>query len=333
MEECRSLYQTTHELANKGEVFDCPNKLSSWPHPAEIFKIQYMKESESNKMNLFTIGVKSINGVGSGIVIKQNDQISYSKHKLSAKCSEQQAEQFALLKGFEVAERKLNNTKNIYISVGKHDTIQNLLNSNDHRYLTSRIKENIKNLVKDGWEIKFNNGINGANIMENCLARERALDAANSRQLAIEYNRIPKSFLKSDLGKRTLEKWQTQWNECTKGALTKTFFPQISKRLEMRLESIPKVMMLLSGHGKIQSYFYKFKITDHQNCVCGAETQSVDHIINYCTVLDEERLQFKTEVLRQTGKWPVANNEIIENFTSSFISFVQSIDFENITQT
>lgn len=40
---------------------------------------------------------------------------------------------------------------------------------------------------------------------------------------------------------------------------------------------------LLTGHGGIRAYLYRFKLADSPSCVCdGATAETVDHIIRYC---------------------------------------------------
>jgi hypothetical protein len=41
------------------------------------------------------------------------------------------------------------------------------------------------------------------------------------------YNKIPKSMVISELGEDSLEKWQSEWDNTTKGQITKQIFPVI----------------------------------------------------------------------------------------------------------
>jgi hypothetical protein len=38
---------------------------------------------------------------------------------------------------------------------------------------------------------------------------------------------IPKCAIKNDTRKESIRKWQNQWEETTKGAITKEFFPSL----------------------------------------------------------------------------------------------------------
>jgi hypothetical protein len=56
-----------------------------------------------------------------------------------------------------------------------------------------------------------------------------------------------------DTWKENIRKWQSQWEETTKGAITKEFFPSIERRLAVNLNLSPKVTKIMTGHGNIRS--------------------------------------------------------------------------------
>ena len=49
----------------------------------------------------------------------------------------------------------------------------------------------------------------------------------------VTYSRIPKSAIKKDTRKESRKKWLSQWEETTKEAITKDFFPTVEIRLEV----------------------------------------------------------------------------------------------------
>ena len=51
--------------------------------------------------------------------------------------------------------------------------------------------------------------------------------------------------------KESIRKWQRQWEETTKGAITKEFFPSVERRLAVNLNLSPKVTTIMTGHGNI----------------------------------------------------------------------------------
>jgi hypothetical protein len=61
----------------------------------------------------------------------------------------------------------------------------------------------------------------------------------------------------NDLG---VIKWQSEWDQTKKGPITKSFFPNILVRLKAKINVAPNFTPVVTGHGNIKSYQYKFKI-------------------------------------------------------------------------
>ena len=93
--------------------------------------------------------------------------------------------------------------------------------------------------------------------------RRRQLKTTN-----VTYNRIRKSAIKMEIREESKRKWQNQWKETTKGAITKEFFPSVERRLAVNLHLNPNVTTVMSGHGNIRSYLHRLKIIDSPECPC-----------------------------------------------------------------
>jgi hypothetical protein len=72
--------------------------------------------------------------------------------------------------------------------------------------------------------------------------------------------------------------WQQEWNASTKGE-TKSFFPNIAERKTKTLQMGIKFSTMVTGHGALRSYYYRFKIKDDPECVCRMGPQTNDHLI------------------------------------------------------
>jgi nucleoid-associated protein YejK len=48
--------------------------------------------------------------------------------------------------------------------------------------------------------------------------------------------KIPRSQIVQKVTKQSIEKWQTQWDQTTKGLITKQFLPNIKDRLRKRIQ-------------------------------------------------------------------------------------------------
>ena len=102
-----------------------------WPHPAEI-----PKEIPHNVINIFTDGSKVGGKVGAAAVIIEDDIVLHqSKFKLHDRCSNNQAEQIAILRALEQIQNLQLTEDAEKISVVNTDskvTLDTLQNRNKH---------------------------------------------------------------------------------------------------------------------------------------------------------------------------------------------------------
>ena len=144
-------------------------------------------------------------------------------------------------------------------------------------------------------------------IFGNEIADRLAKEATQNNE--VTYRRIPKSAIKRDIRKESIRKWQRQWEDTTKGAITKEFFPSVERRLTVILNLTPKVTTIMTGHGNIRSYLHRLKIIGSPECPCNYGIQTVDHLIFECNMLKNEREALKTSVIK-SGNWPVNKSEL-----------------------
>ena len=102
IEERARLYKITHNT-EQGE-FECeqPQQVKEWPHPA--LRPTFMEPQESMQYSkvIFTDGSKSGDKVGAGAAIYVDQEvIKRCKYKLGSCCTNNQAEQLAILKSLE----------------------------------------------------------------------------------------------------------------------------------------------------------------------------------------------------------------------------------------
>jgi len=72
----------------------------------------------------------------------------------------------------------------------------------------------------------------------NELADQTAKEAAANRDIGC-YKRNPKNRVIRKLSDNSVTKWQVEWDNTTKGAITKSFFPKIIERLKLKINVIP----------------------------------------------------------------------------------------------
>jgi hypothetical protein len=118
------------------------------------------------------------------------------------------------------------------------------------------------------WKIKFNWIKAHAGHHGNELADQTAKDAATNSDINECYTRNPKSTVRQELRDYSATKWQSEWDITTKGAITKNFFPKITDRLKLKINLTPNFTTMVTGHGNIKSYLFKYKIKDSPTCFC-----------------------------------------------------------------
>jgi ribonuclease HI len=80
-------------------------ELENWTHPATHIKITEGEEESLHPIQAYTDGSKSDLGVGAGVVIfLGNEIIKTMQYRLNERCTNNQAEQMAILKALEYTQ-------------------------------------------------------------------------------------------------------------------------------------------------------------------------------------------------------------------------------------
>jgi hypothetical protein len=96
------VYKRQHGLENSDTVCDTPLPVHEWPNPARQVTITETNEGTTYPIEIYTDGSKDTITVGVGNAIYHNKQlIMQCKYKLRSYCSNNQAEQTAILKALE----------------------------------------------------------------------------------------------------------------------------------------------------------------------------------------------------------------------------------------
>jgi len=127
------------------------------------------------------------------------------------------------------------------------------------------------------------------------------------------------------------QKWQKEWENCRKAAITKLFFPNVRDRVKLNISVNPNFTVMVTGHGKTRPYLHRFKIIENATCPCNKGDQTIDILLNQCTLLQTQKELLRNNVLK-SGKWPVSKEELITKHLKSFLIFTKSIDFDQLQQ-
>ena len=334
VEEVATLYNITTGRTNQNHHIDKAENPRNWLHPADIASVNDKKDDSMESLwQVFTDGSKSEQGVGSGVaVFTGQDLIVQHKFKLDNRCSNNQAEQLAILKAHETIQtQKVDNNEHrtVVIHTDSKISLDSIRNTKNHNHLAEEIRKRTAYLNKQNWKIEFKWVQAHVGIFGNEIADRLAKEATQNHH--ITYSRIPKSAIQKDIRKESIRKWQKHWEETTKGAITKEFFPSVESRLAVNLQLSSNITTIMTGHGNIRSYLHRLKIIGDAECPCKHGIQTVEHLIFQCKKLKNERAILKSS-LTKVGKWPVNKSELTGGNLKQFIRYVNSMNFEKINQ-
>jgi hypothetical protein len=109
----------------------------------------------------------------------------------------------------------------------------------------------------------------------------------------------------------------------------KQYFPKVQDRLNMKINITPILAAMVTGHGKTRDYLHRFKLLNQATCTCKMGDQTIDHLLNQCTLLQTQRELLKRNIMNN-GNWPVSKWELITKNRNSFMEFINSIEFEQL---
>jgi hypothetical protein len=124
--------------------------------------------------------------------------------------------------------------------------------------------------------------------------------------------------------------WQREWDQSPKGLVTKQYFPNIADRLKMKLNLTHNFTLMVTGHGNINSYVHRFKLSDTPTCPCGTQDQTTDHLLFECERLQKERKVLTT--IMKTDVRPTSKPDLIKKHLKAFLQFTNSIETDKLTE-
>ena len=255
IEQAAQFYNATRGNTNVNTQFEWDTYVTKWQHPVDaIIRVSQEKE---NPIQIFTDGSMS-ERVGSGEPMKKSGEIIDTiQCRLSKKCTNNQAEQLALLIAMKHIEKTQTKCKRVTIYTDSQATLDKLQNSNVHTHSGihkennedegKRMEDNIR------W-VKAHAGIRGMKQLTHWQ---------KGRQQIRTYQRVTTKFLKvkkmnDEKSRRSVKKWQRNWKQTTKGRTTKEYFPDVAERIKIKLQLTQNFTAILSAHGKTREYIHRF---------------------------------------------------------------------------
>jgi ribonuclease HI len=140
-------------------------------------------------------------------------------YRMNTRCTNNQAEAFAILKALEYVHTKLDNEVDKVTTVHTDSmmTLESLNNMYKHTFLTEEIRRKVQEMGSRGWTTRFRWTEAHVGTTGNELADKLTKEASSRIEIPISYNRVPKSVIKRDLEDNSRETWQKEWETTKKG--------------------------------------------------------------------------------------------------------------------
>jgi hypothetical protein len=135
----------------------------------------------------------------------------------------------------------------------------------------------------------------------------------------------------NELGGISVEKWQREWDQMTKGVITREYFPVIADRLKMKINITPNFTTKVTVHGNVRSYLHPFKIIETPICPCNTTDQTIEHLLFECELLNKEggNLIF---TVSKTDDWPISKKKLIRNHFKTFVKFTNETTLDTLNE-
>jgi ribonuclease HI len=169
-----------------------------WPHPADVEPIVEVVGEEEATLHAFTDGSKQEKGVGAGaLVFKGSELVAKVQQKLDNRCSNNQAEQLALLQVMEtivLINSNIVNPHTVTIFTDSRVSLDSFHDPNNHAYLVTEMRKKLTSMVTAKWKIKFLWVKAHVGIFGNEMAERLAKEAVRNDETSYEFSRIPIHF-------------------------------------------------------------------------------------------------------------------------------------------
>jgi len=88
--------------------------------------------------------------------------------------------------------------------------------------------------------------------------------------------------------------------------------------------------LIVRGHGKLRSCFYRFKIIEDPTRLRKMTPQTTDHLLLECELLRKQRHVLRISITKAGGNWPITNSDLANKYTKFFQKFVNAINFVSL---
>jgi ribonuclease HI len=254
VEEAFQFYHLNKGSTKEEALVDRDMEVKYCHHPTEMINFLTENNEETSTIQMFTDGSKSEQGVGAGVAIfKSGTHIKSLKYKLNKKMHQQSSRATGDIESTRVYRNLQTEDKMTTIYTDSRMTLVSLKSSKIHTFLIEEMRRKLMEMEKINWKVQLCWVKAHVGIQENKLADTLAKEAATNADIIECYKKVPKSVVISELGEISVEKWQREWDQTTKGKITKEYLPIVADRLNMKINITHNFTSMVTGHGNIRS--------------------------------------------------------------------------------
>jgi len=142
IDEASQFYQVTKGSTKDEALVDRDMQVKYWHHAAEMITLLAENNEVTSTIQIFTDGSKSEQGVGTGVsIFRSGNHIKSLKYRLNKRCTNNQAEQLAIVRALEYTENLQTEDKTATIYTDSRMTLDSLKNNNIHTFLIEEIRK------------------------------------------------------------------------------------------------------------------------------------------------------------------------------------------------
>lgn len=144
------------------------------------------------------------------------------------------------------------------------------------------------------------------NEIADCIAKQAVVD---TDLIVHDLGLDIRNFTREHYRTTNLRKWQEEWDSSTTGSLTHGLIKQVNAGQTVYS---PVINRLLSGHFPCNSYLFRFKLRDNDNCSICKKCETIKHILCECPAYSNNRMKHLNTITNPNLENVITNKIYIE---------------------